>query len=72
MKTKKTTDNQKMVPKTIVLTERQIKEIERYVSQLKANAPSMPWNFSSVLRIIIECGKDEATRKMRGTFKQNS
>ena len=50
-------------PKTVVLTERQIQEIEELVMEFrKGHFPTT--NFSSFIRLMIECGKDEAIHRM--------
>ena len=58
-------------PKTIVLTERQIQEIEELVIEFrKGHFPTT--NFSSFIRLMIECGKDAAIDKMSnfGTWEK--
>ena len=50
-------------PKTIVLSERQIQEIEELVMEFrKGHFPTT--NFSSFIRLMIDCGRDAAIDKM--------
>jgi hypothetical protein len=49
-------------PKTIVLTERQIEEIEELVREF-SRGHNATMNFSSFVRLMIECGRDGAIER---------